>query len=192
VSALTAASRLSRRPLTRTERGSAALEAALVPVVDALITTAEARVRDECAAAEAGARGELERARTEAARLLDEARADGARAAERTAAMQLAKARRAARETVLSARRRAYDTLRRSAVEALVQRASTPEGRWLGERLAVLVRDRVGPSASAHRAGRGQLEAVAEAGHRRAVLGPGELVDQVLESLATEIEALWA
>jgi len=185
------ASSQPRRSLTQPDRGRAALEAALAPVVDALIASADARARDERAAAQADAHAELARARAEAAGLLGEARTDGALAADHTVAVQLAEARRAARETILSARRDAYETLRRRTVEALELHTATPAGRWLGERVAALVRDRVGAAATVHRAGPGQLAAVAESGHWRAALGPAELVDQALESLATEIVALW-
>ncbi len=177
---------------TRAERERAAMEASLVPVVDAILGAATARAEATRAAAAADARAELARARDEATRTLDEARAEGIEASAATAAAQLTTARREARETVLAARRRAYETLRDGAVEALVLQASSPDGRRLAERLLALVRERVGASASVHAAGPGNLGAVAESGNRRAELEPGELVDQALESLGAGIEALWA
>jgi vacuolar-type H+-ATPase subunit E/Vma4 len=168
------------------------MEAPLAPVVDALVAAAVERARATRAAADADAQAELARAGEEAKRLLDEARTDGATAAAAAATSQLTMARREARETVLAARRLAYETLRGHAVAALVHEAATPEGRRLAERLVALVRDRVGASASAHRAGPGNFGAVAESGNRRAAVGPAELVDQALESLGAGIEALWA
>ena len=179
-------------PRARSIAGRVKTEAALAPVADALVEAARARAQAERGGAEEDARTEFARARAEAEQMLVEARADGEEAAERSAGAQLAMARREAHETILAARRRAYDTLRSNAIKSLERQAASPEGRQLAERLVSLVRKRVGPSASVHRDGSDALAAVAEAGNRRAALGPSALVDWVLESLATEIEALWA
>jgi len=177
---------------TRAERERAAIAASLAPVIDAITDAAQARAQAIQAAAAADADAELARARREASRILDAARAAGTAAAATTAASQLTVARRQARECVLVARRQAYEMLRDGALAALVRRASTPDGRRLAERLQTLVRDRVGASASVHRAGPGNLGAIAESGNRRAELEPEELVDRALESLGAGIEALWA
>lgn len=181
-----------RRRRTRVDRERSAVEASLVPVVEAIVDAAIARAHTTRATAAAAARAELARAREGAERILDEARADGTEAATATASSQLTMARRDTREAILAARRRAYERLRDGAVEALVHQAATPEGRRLAERLRALVRDRVGASASVHSAGPGSLGAVAELGNRRAELEPGELIDQAFKSLGAGIEALWA
>jgi len=187
-----AATGLRRLSAGRSDTGRATMEAALVPVVDALLATARARAVTQRAEADEDARTELAEHRAAAERLVAEARADGTRAAQQRAAAQLATARRQAEEMILAARRRAYETLRREAVEALVRQGGTAEGRLLGRRLVALVQDRVGASMPVHQVGPGGLTAVAESGNRRATLGPPALVDQVLGSLADEIEALWA
>ena len=168
------------------------MEAALAPVADTLVAAAHARAQAERSRAEEDALTELARGRAEAERLLAEARAEGVQAANQVAAAQLAVARREAHELVLAARRRAYETLRRDAVEALEQRGASPEGRLLGNRLVVLVRDRIGTSAPVRRVGPGALAAVAESGNRRAAIETSALVDQALMSMADEIEGLWA
>ena len=87
----------------------------------------------------------------------------------------------------------AYETLRDGAVAALVRQAATPEGRRLAERLQALVRDRVGAVGVGAQRGPGQLGG---GGRVPATGGPSSsrraLVDQALESLGAEIEALWA
>lgn len=168
------------------------LDAALAPVAHDLLVAAEATVQRVLAAAEDEAAAELRRARAEAARILDEARADGVRAASQVAARELVGARQRARELVLAARCTAYETLRRRAVEAVEQEAARPEGQWITERLAELVRARVGGPSSSRPIGRPLLPVVAESGNRRAVLRPEDLVDQAFESMAAEIEGLWA
>lgn len=170
----------------------ASIEAALTPVAGSLLDLAAASAERARAEADADAAHALSRARADAAQILADARAEGARVAARAGAIQLIGARREAREAVLEARRRAYEALRQRAVEAVVAEAATTAGGWLGERLEELVRSRVGPGASTRRVGAGDLTAIAEAGHRRAVLGPEDLVDEVLASMATEIEGLWA
>jgi vacuolar-type H+-ATPase subunit E/Vma4 len=177
---------------TRADRERAAIEASLVPVVDAITDAARARAQGIRAAAAADARAELARAHQEATRIVDEARAAGTEAATVTATSELTVARREARERVLTARRQAYETVREGALAELVRQAATPDARRLAERLQTLVRDRVGASASVHSAGPGNLGAVAESGNRRAELEPGDLVDRALESLGAGIEALWA
>ena len=184
-----------RPPRTRkapSDPEQAALDAALAPVVEAIMDMAQTRAQAIRADAAAATRAELARVHVEAERILDDARADAAAAAAATAASQLTMARREARETVLAARRRAYETLREVAVATLVQRSATPEGRQLAARLQTLVCERVGTSASVHAGGPGNLGVVAESGNRRAEVGPAGLVDQAVESLGTEIEALWA
>ncbi len=160
-------------------------------MTDALLDTARASARMTFSDAEGDARAELASARAKAEHLLDEARAEGVEAATTTAAAQLAAARREAREMILGARRRAYDAVRSGAIEQLARDASTPEGRRLAHRLVVLVRDRVGPSASVRRSGPDTVTAVAQDANRRAVLGPDALVDHALMCLADEIEAVW-
>jgi F0F1-type ATP synthase membrane subunit b/b' len=168
------------------------LEDALAPVASDLLVAAEAYVRSVLAAADADAEAELARARVEAARILDEARSEGARAASQVAARDLVEARQSARELVLAARRKAYDAFRGRVVEALEREAAAPGGRWIGERLEELVRARVGGPASSRRIGHRPLTVVAESGNRRAVLRSEDLVDQAIESMAAEIEGLWA
>jgi hypothetical protein len=164
---------------------------ALAPVARALLAAAEARARAEHAAADEDVRAELGRAHADAERLLAEAREEGRRAGGHVAAALLVVARREARSTVLAARRRAYETLEHSAVEALVERAGTDEGRQLAQRMEELVRDRIGGSAPRPSAGTGGLVTVAELGNRRASLGPSDLVDLALASMADQIETLW-
>jgi len=165
---------------------------ALDPVREALVEMALQRAEQVRARAMEESRAELARARAEADRLLGQARAEGISAAEWIASLQLAAARREAHETVLHARRRAYERLRREAVDALVQRATSTEGRKLAERLSALVGERLGDDASVHRSGPNSLVVEARSGRRRAAIGPTSLVDHVLLSMTGEIEGLWA
>lgn len=168
------------------------LTTALDPVGEALVEMALQRAEQVRARATEEARAELARTHAEAGRLLAQARAEGISAAEWTASLQLAAARREAHETVLHARRCAYERLRREAVEALVQRAASTEGRMLAERLAALVSERLGDDASVHRSGPDSLVVEARSGTRRAAIEPASLVDHVLLSMTDEIEGLWA
>lgn len=165
--------------------------AAVEPVAASLVGSAETRAQRIRDCARAGAEATVAGALAEAERLLAAARADGADAAAREAARQLVDARRRSRDVVLAARRLAYEALRQSAVEELARQAATPGGQWIGERLAQLVTSRAGERASVSRAGPGGLEVVAEAGNRRVAIGPVELVDQALQSMPDEVEALW-
>lgn len=169
----------------------AGLAASLGPVANALEADAQRRAEALLAAAEQDAGAELARARAEAARILAQARSDGARAAERRTVTELASAHREAQGAVLAARRQAYLAARSHALERLAQRASTPEGRRLGQHLETLARGRVGPSAAVQRSGPGGLDVTAVSGTRRASIGMSELVDGVLRSMADEVATLW-
>lgn len=173
------------------EPGAAPVPGALAPVAEGLLGAAAAGARRTRAAADADVDAEIASARAKAAHLVAEARAEGERAAARIAASQLTAARQGAREAVLAARRQTYENLRRDAVDALVRAASTARAAWLGQRLAELAAERLGPAARVSRTGRGGLTAVAESGNRRAVIGPEELVDEVLATMGTQIEDLW-
>ncbi len=164
----------------------------LDPVCEALVEMALQRAEQVRAMATEETHAELARAHAEADRLLAQARAEGISAAEWIASLQLAAARREAHERVLHARRCAYERLRREAVDALVQRATSTEGRMLAERLSALVSERLGDDASVQRSGPDSLVVEARAGKRRAAIGPASLVDHVLLSMTDEIEGLWA
>jgi vacuolar-type H+-ATPase subunit E/Vma4 len=161
-------------------------------VCEALVESATRRAAQVRARATEETRAQLARAQAEADRLLAQARAEGISAAQWFASLQLAAARREAHETVLDARRCAYERLRRKAVDALVQRASSTEGRMLAERLSALVAERLGDDASVHRSDPDSLVVEARSGKRRVAIGPASLVDHVLLSMTDEIEGLWA
>jgi vacuolar-type H+-ATPase subunit E/Vma4 len=165
---------------------------AVDPVCEALVEIALQHAEQVRARAIEEARAELASAHTEADRLLARARVEGISAAERIASLQLAAARREAHETVLHAQRCAYERLRNEAVDALVHRATSTEGRMLAERLAALVGERLGIDASVHPSGPDPLVVEARSGKRRASIGPASLVDHVLLSMTDEIEGLWA
>jgi len=173
-------------------RDASAIAATVVPVAEALTEDARRSAEAVLAAAERDARAELARANDVAQRMLAEARADGTRAASEQADLDLAVAARQARAAVLAARRAAYDALRRRALELLEQRATSPSGRRLGDLLEHLARARVGPSARVHRAGPGSLDVTATSGNRRAVIGPAQLVDDALRTMADEVATLWS
>ncbi len=168
------------------------VEVAVAPVIDALCEDARQRIAVLSAAAERDAAAELDRARDEAAAILERARADGERAATQRAAADVAAAHRDARRVVLAARREAYLTVRRRALEVLARRGDTEEARRLGTVLEELASARVGPTPTVRHSGPGALTVVASSGKRRAVIGPDELVDRALRTLAVEVAALWA
>jgi vacuolar-type H+-ATPase subunit E/Vma4 len=189
---MSAATRAPRRFRFGSSAGDAqfaALRTALEPVAAALLAAAQARVDAVLTDAENDAAIELDRARAEAKRIIVTARAEGRELAERVAALELADARREASGLVLAAHRRAFATLRMRAIEALIAEADTPSGRELGEWIVEAVRRRVGAEATVTRVG---LSVEAASGNRRAILGPTELIDAALESLAVDVEALWA
>lgn len=167
------------------------IEAALEPVTASLVGSAETRAQRIRDGARTDAEAMVAGALADAERLLAGALADGADAAAHEVARQLVDARRRSRDVVLAARRLAYEALRQSAVDALARQAEAQGGQWIGERLAQLVTSRAGTPASVSRTGPGGLEVLAEAGNRRVSIGPVELVDQALESMPHEVEALW-
>jgi vacuolar-type H+-ATPase subunit E/Vma4 len=168
------------------------MASATAPVSEALIEAARRRAEEALARATEDARTELVRAHAQAESLLAQARADGTSAAERIAALQLAATRREAHETVLAARRHAYEMLRHDAIEALIRRSSTTEGRNLADRLSALVEERLGGAAAVRPVEPDPLAVEAESGNRRAAIGPTSLVDHVLLSMTEEVERLWA
>ncbi|MGO9342066.1 MAG: hypothetical protein ACLP6E_06045 [Acidimicrobiales bacterium] len=168
------------------------MASAVAPVSEALIEAARRRAEQTRMRVEEDARAELARAHAQAESMLAQARADGVSAAERIASLQLAEARRHAHETILAARRRAYETLRSDAIEALVRRSTTTEGRNLAHRLSALVEQRLGGVASIRHVEPDPLEVEAESGNRRAAIGPASLVDHVLLSMTEEVAGLWA
>lgn len=168
------------------------MRAALSPVTDALLARARERARAELVRADEETRDTLTRAEEQASRVIADAKAEGAAAAERAAAAQRTFGRRAARAMVLAARRRAYEGLRAAAVEELIARAATPEGRLLTERMTAWVHERAGEAATPGRVEQGTLEAIARSGNGLASLGPTALIDEALASLSDEVEALWS
>ena len=182
-------SRLRRRH--RQGEALADMSAALRPVELALVGLAESRARSLRMAAEDDARGLVAGARADSERILGQAREDARRLAEQVAAARLARARRDAHERVLAARSAAYAKVRLDAVEVLRQRAGTPEGRQLVDRLVAILQVRIGGSARV-RFGPEPLEVSLESGNRRAAVGPVMLVDEVLAASAAEVEVLWS
>lgn len=167
------------------------MRAALAPVADALHVRARARAHEELVRSEEDARAVVMRAREQAARMVSDAKAEGLAAAERSASTQLALARRAARAMVLAAHRRAYDELRSAALDELLARSTTREGRMLAERMRALVRERLGGATPIRMVALGTFEVAAESGNRLASMEPSALIDEVLASRADEINALW-
>lgn len=176
--------------LSQTRTG--AVSRALGPVVEAILASARSEAEDVRAAAAADERVELSKAHGEAVRTVDQGRAQGVSAAAWISSLQLAAARREARQIVLAARRRAYEKLRHDAVEALVRRSSTPEGRALSRRLAVLVGELIDAHVPEEGEGFSGLELEVESVGRRVSIGPEALVDHVLSTMSEEVEALWA
>jgi vacuolar-type H+-ATPase subunit E/Vma4 len=172
--------------------GPVGIAAALRPVSDTLLRSAQQRADEHRAAAREQVVLEVQNARSEAGQLLADARAEGAAAAEWIASRHLAAARREAREIVLGAQRSIYETLRREAIAALARHAGTPEGRMLAGRLSALVDERLGDGAPVHREHPEDLSVEAESGNRRAGIGPSALIDHLLVSTVEEIEGLWA
>ncbi len=169
------------------------MASAVAPVSEALIEAA--RRRAEQSADEGGgrrARRAREGARARPTACWRRLAPTVSSAAERIASLQLAEARRHAHETILAARRRAYETLRSDAIEALVRRSTTTEGRNLADRLSALVEQRLGGVASIRHVEPDPLEVEAESGNRRAAIGPASLVDHVLLSMTEEVDGLWA
>ncbi len=181
----------SRSASRRDVPDAGALAQALEPVCEALLASARRRAEDVRCAATEYVRNELSKAHAEAERIVGEARTRGIDAGEWIALSRLSAARREAHEAVLAARRRAFEQLRRETIEALVDRASTPEGRMLSDRLRVLMGERMGSDALVNTETSAAFEMTAESGNRRASIGPETLVDQVLSTMTPAIEELW-
>jgi vacuolar-type H+-ATPase subunit E/Vma4 len=192
VSAAVATRALRRQ---RGSRGAVAPEtaSALRPVVHAIMSSSRSRADERIARAKSDARAAEVAARRDADGFVAQAAADATEAAERAAASRLAAARRAAHEIVLSTRSQVYEGLRDAALQALVARADSTEGRLLAQRIEELVFERIGDGATVHGAegAASILSTAAESGHRRARLDATTLIDAVLETMPGEIEQLW-
>lgn len=185
---------MSRDALGRGTQGPKApdMADALEPVTRALLLAAQARADDLRARTDIEVRDEVSEARARARGIVDEARAEGERAAEWISGSRLSAARREARNMVLAARRRAFEKLRHRAVDDLARRAESPEGQMLSARLSELIGERLGGGAKVKAEGGSSLELAAESGSRRASIGPGDLVDQVLSSMSAAVEEMWS
>lgn len=166
----------------------------LSPVLEALARSARSRSEALLSEAREAASTELSEARAESARILRQARAEGEESASRSAAILSARTRRQAHEEVLAARRVVLETLRRRAAEAVEEKVATAGGEALVETLQAVVNARVGlapPRGPATRPG--SVGAItARTANRRASTSLEDVVDLVLNGLASEIESLWA
>ena len=162
----------------------------------------ETLVADLCASAEqdaaavrataaAQARHTARAAEEEARSVLEDAKRTGARAAAGTAAGRRAETRRAARELMLSTRRRVLDRLRAESVARLAADLDQPGGVELRQYLRSLVAEVAGARdvQQLHTAGGWVLTAPVTSGEIE--LDLGDLVDQIIASLAEELDSLW-
>lgn len=173
---------------------SRGLEAELSAVLEALARAASSTAEILLSRARQEAATELHEARTQAERIMQEARSQGTESASRSAAMMSARTRRQAHEQILAVRRSVVETLRHRAAEAAERRAATPEGMDLIDHLRSVVHARVGlppPPDSGERPGAVGV-ITAQSGNRRATASVEDLVDRVLEPMASEVESLWA
>lgn len=175
---------------------------ALEPVVAALLAAADRRAAEIVSTARAERHVAIAQARRQAERIVADARAEGTRAAEHAGRSDVAAARRRAHQLVLEARGRAYEALRHNAVCAVENAADTAEARQLMRRLGAMAVAQL--EGTAKPPGSPSTGAVARPhvrthgmamelswGGRQVVVGPETLVDEVLESMAGEVEALW-
>ncbi len=179
------------RPVAKRPSDPHPRASALEPAANALLVSARERAAVLADDAEACYRSVVERAGNEAERMLEEARSQGEAAAVEVAAQELARSRQEARAIVLAARRRAYEAVREAALQGLAACASTPDALALRDRLAALVRERLGADVSVTSEPALDVWASAETADRRCVLSAAMLVDHALASRTIDLEALW-
>jgi len=165
-------------------------EEALAPVVSALFSAHRRRADSILAAAETEAKAAVAAARAEDRQEVMLARRNGLQAVERVAAARLGLARREGRRAILSARRLAYEELRDRAVHVLQQRLESPAGRACYDFLVEQVSERAGGATATRRDEPDGWVLEAGSDGRRAELRPALLVDQVLASMASELNRL--
>jgi vacuolar-type H+-ATPase subunit E/Vma4 len=125
-------------------------------------------------------------ARAEAAELVRQATADRDVAARGARDARLRRARQEARAIVLRARRDARDELRAAARSAAAGLRGEP---GLGDRLAALAREQLGPEAELMEPAEGGM--VARSGERLVDYSLPAMVDRCLAELGPELEELW-
>lgn len=170
---------------------SAAMQAALAPVIAALHANAEQRATAILAAADADAQNVMAQAQAQATAVLTQARADGEAAAERSATIALAAARHDARGLVLVAQRRMHEALRGGTLAELARRWTSPEAAVLSARLTDIARARL-PGAIVRPIDDGRIGVIADAGNRHLELTTETLVDRALSERGSRISELWA
>lgn len=190
--AVRAPARRSAPPVAREAPAGPGTE--LSPVLEALARSARSRSEALLSEAREAASTELSEARAESARILRQARAEGEESASRSAAILSARTRRQAHEEVLAARRVVLETLRRRAAAAVQEKVATAGGGVLVGALQALVNVRVGlapPEGPGPRPG--SVGAItARTANRRASTSVEDIVELVLNGLASEVESLWA
>jgi vacuolar-type H+-ATPase subunit E/Vma4 len=163
----------------------------LDPVREALLAQTRAEAEGLVSQARARAAAQVAQAEEEAGALIARARAEGEAAAELQAAAELADARRRARTLVLEAKRDVYEDLRREAQAAAQRLRGEPGYEELVGRLAILVRERLGPDFEVELDPPGG-GIVARAGNRRLDCSLPALVERCLAQHAVELERLWS
>jgi vacuolar-type H+-ATPase subunit E/Vma4 len=163
--------------------------ASLAPVREALRAAAEAEAAEVLARAEAEVAGLLEDAHRESARIRADAAAEGAAVARGSAALRSARTRREAHEIVLARQSQVYTALVsgvRTAASALRTEPRYPD---LLDRLSDRARALLGPLAVVTESPAGGI--VAERGSRRLDLSLPSVAESTLETMASEVSALW-
>ncbi len=162
----------------------------LAPVRRALLSAARRDAAVTVSAADTEAGRILAEARATAEAIRAEARSQGEADGRGVVAAERVRVRRQARAVVLRVQGEAYATVRQEvhrSVAALREDPGYPAAR---ERLANQARSALGPDATVTESPEGGV--VARAGGRRAVLTLTTLADRVLDSVAPDLEGLWA
>jgi len=163
-----------------------AREAALEPLLAALVARAKEAAEAARAAAEEDGRRAVAAARDQSATLLADARAHGEADAAALLQVERARARRVARAVVLQAQRAVYTELREQARQAARQLLADPTRR---ERLIAVLRRQLGEQAAIREQPEGGI--IAETRDGRSIdASVATLIDQAVADL--DLEQLWA
>jgi vacuolar-type H+-ATPase subunit E/Vma4 len=167
------------------ERSGATLD----PIREALLSAAREHAEHLRRSAHEAADALRAAARRDADAILAEAVADGERAARSTAALRSSHVRRQAHETVLAQQSAVRAELQRQVAESAAALRTDPRYAELMDRLTELSRAVLGPDAVVSENPRGGV--VARSGTRHLDLSLPTLAAQTLESMTSEVSALW-
>ncbi|HEY5247535.1 MAG TPA: hypothetical protein VIJ15_03660 [Dermatophilaceae bacterium] len=162
---------------------------ALAPVRGSLLAAAQREAADLRGDAGRQARALIEAARRDADWILSAAAVEGAATARAQAALRSARVRRQAHETVLAQRNALWLELQRQVRQSALELRTDPRYPLLLARLTELSHDLLGPAARVDESPDGGV--VAAQGSRRVDLSLPVLAARTLDSMASEVAALW-